>query len=50
VRTGLTIRPLQQTVIDTLAWTRTVTQPDSPGISAAREQELLSRWRGGKTG
>jgi 2'-hydroxyisoflavone reductase len=50
VRTGLTIRPLQQTVIDTLAWTRTVTQPDSPGVSAAREQELLGRWRAGKTG
>jgi 2'-hydroxyisoflavone reductase len=43
--TGLTIRPLEQTVRDTLAWTRTVEQPATPGLSQERERDLLARWR-----
>jgi 2'-hydroxyisoflavone reductase len=43
--TGLTIRPLTETVRDTLAWTHTVEQPAKPGISAADEAALLDRWQ-----
>ncbi len=42
--TGLTIRPLAETVRDTLAWTRTVEQPEKAGISAADETALLEKW------
>jgi 2'-hydroxyisoflavone reductase len=42
--TGLTIRPLAETVRDTLAWTRTVEQPEESGISAADEAALLESW------
>jgi len=42
--TGLTIRPLAETVRDTLAWTRTVEQPEKSGISAADETALLEKW------
>lgn len=42
---GLAPRPLADTVRDTLTWTRTLEQPDSPGITAEREQQLLTRWR-----
>lgn len=45
VATGLDIRDLQQTVLDTLAWTRTVEQPERPGLDAAAEAALLDRWR-----
>ena len=41
---GLSPRPLADTVRDTLAWTRTVEQPDEPGLSPDREQELLAAW------
>jgi 2'-hydroxyisoflavone reductase len=43
--TGLTLRPLDETVRDTLAWTRTVEQPAEPGLGADRETELLAQWR-----
>jgi 2'-hydroxyisoflavone reductase len=43
--TGLTIRPLDETARDTLAWTRTVAQPASPGLPPERERDLLARWR-----
>ena len=43
--TGLTIRPLAETVRDTLAWTRTVEQPAQPGLSATDEAALLARWQ-----
>ena len=42
--TGLVIRPLAETVRDTLAWTRTVEQPEKSGISAADETALLEKW------
>ncbi len=42
--TGLKIRPLAETVRDTLAWTRTVEQPEKSGISAADETALLEKW------
>jgi 2'-hydroxyisoflavone reductase len=43
--TGLTIRPLAETVRDTLAWTRTVEQPAKPGLAPADEAVLLEKWR-----
>jgi 2'-hydroxyisoflavone reductase len=42
--TGLVIRPLAETVSDTLAWSRTVEAPSTPGLPRHRETELLSRW------
>ena len=43
--TGLTIRPLSETVRDTLAWTRTdAAQPEASGLSPADEASLLDRW------
>ena len=39
---GLSPRPLADTVRDTLAWTRTVEQPDEPGLSPDLEQQLLA--------
>jgi 2'-hydroxyisoflavone reductase len=44
VATGLRARPLADTVRDTWAWAQTVEQPDSPGLPADREAELLARW------
>jgi len=44
--TGLTIRPLAETVRDTLAWIRTVEQPATSGLSPADEAALLEKWRG----
>ena len=40
--TGLSARPLADTVRDTWAWTRTVDQPDHPGLTADQEAELLA--------
>jgi hypothetical protein len=38
---GLAFRPLEQTVLDTLAWDRT--QPgDRPTLTPEREQEILA--------
>lgn len=42
--TGLVIRPLDETVRDTLSWTRTVDQPDRPGWPPAEESAALRRW------
>ena len=41
---GLTPRDLADTIRDTLAWTRTVDQPDSPGLDPQAEKELLAAW------
>lgn len=41
---GLSPRPLADTVRDTLAWTRTVTQPADAGLAPDREHELLALW------
>jgi nucleoside-diphosphate-sugar epimerase len=45
--TGLTPRPLRDTVADTLDWMRRIDAelPDSWGLSAEREAELLTEWR-----
>ena len=46
---GLTFRPLEMTAVDTLAWFKQ--QPADrqaklkAGLTAAREQEVLSRWQ-----
>jgi 2'-hydroxyisoflavone reductase len=44
---GLRIRPLADTISDTLAWAQTnlENQPLKAGIDAEREQTLLRRWR-----
>jgi 2'-hydroxyisoflavone reductase len=47
LRTGLVIRPLADTVNDTLAWLRTVEQPDKPGLAPSDEAALLEKWRAG---
>ena len=43
---GLTFRPLEETVADTLAWdnTRTSDTQQENGVSAERESELLALW------
>jgi 2'-hydroxyisoflavone reductase len=41
---GLRMRPLAETVRDTLAWTAHQTQPPTPGLDAERERELLEAW------
>jgi 2'-hydroxyisoflavone reductase len=43
--TGLSFRPLAATIRDTLAWTRTVEQPEKSGLSAADETALLEKWQ-----
>jgi len=44
---GLQLRPLAETIADTLAWDRTreQTSPMSAGITPERERELLDAWR-----
>jgi 2'-hydroxyisoflavone reductase len=44
---GLRIRPLSDTISDTLAWARTELEerPLQAGINAERERTLLQRWR-----
>jgi hypothetical protein len=46
-RDGLTVRPLQATIEDTLSWdaTRTAGVPRRTNLDPAREQELLELWR-----
>jgi 2'-hydroxyisoflavone reductase len=39
--TGLTPRPLADTIRDTLAWTRTVTLPEGTGVTPEQERRLL---------
>ena len=43
--TGLSPRPLADTVHDTLEWTRTVEMPDGTGLTEAQERALLDRSR-----
>ncbi len=43
--TGLTPRPLADTVRDTLAWTRTVEEPPGTGVTPETESDLLARQR-----
>jgi hypothetical protein len=38
---GLTFRPLEETVVDTLAWDRTVAG-DRPTLAHEREQKILA--------
>jgi 2'-hydroxyisoflavone reductase len=42
--TGLTPRPLADTVRDTWAWVQSATPPTAPGISPERERDLLAAW------
>ena len=46
LRDGLVIRPLPETILDTLSWTNS--RPTSyswrAGLAADREQDLLDRW------
>lgn len=44
--TGLSPRPLAETARDTLAWIRTVEQPEGVGLDPEREAELLAAWHG----
>jgi 2'-hydroxyisoflavone reductase len=46
VRTGLTTRPLAQTIADTLPWERELglDRPRKAGLSRERERELLAAW------
>ena len=39
--TGLSPRPLEETVRDTLAWTRTVEMPAGTGVTPEQERALL---------
>jgi nucleoside-diphosphate-sugar epimerase len=48
--TGLRIRPLEETVRDTLAWTRSVEQPGTPGLAPERERDLLAAWHARSAG
>jgi 2'-hydroxyisoflavone reductase len=43
---GLTFRPLSETILDTLAWdsTRSVTQERESGLKPEREARLLQEW------
>jgi 2'-hydroxyisoflavone reductase len=43
--TGLTPRPLENTIRDTLEWARVNEQPADAGLSADREAEILAAWR-----
>lgn len=46
IREGLTFRPLEETIRDTLAWARTLDElPGSAGLDPERERELLSLYR-----
>ena len=47
VRAGLTFRPIEETVRDTLAWdaTRPAVEPFKAGLSREREANLLKEWR-----
>ena len=39
--TGLTPRPLADTIRDTLAWARSSTMPDGTGLTEEQERRLL---------
>ncbi|MGD9794153.1 MAG: NAD-dependent epimerase/dehydratase family protein [Acidimicrobiia bacterium] len=42
---GLRIRPLSETIADTLEWTRTHDRPAHIGLDPKREAAILERWR-----
>jgi 2'-hydroxyisoflavone reductase len=42
---GLRIRPIAQTVADTLRWTRECDSPRGDALTREREAELLAEWR-----
>ena len=45
IAAGLKFRPLSETIADTFAWRRTVAdEPLQAGLTAGREQFLLSKW------
>ena len=44
IAAGLHLRPLADTIRDTLEWSRTQQQPQTPGLSPQREAEMLARW------
>lgn len=44
-RSGLTPRPLADTVRDTLAWAESAEPPPTPGLTPEREALLLDRWK-----
>jgi 2'-hydroxyisoflavone reductase len=46
VESGLSFRPLEETVRDTLAWRGDGALSNDVGLSRERESELLERWRG----
>jgi 2'-hydroxyisoflavone reductase len=46
VGSGLSFRPLEQTVRDTLAWRGDGALSDAVGLAPEREAELLEKWRG----
>jgi 2'-hydroxyisoflavone reductase len=41
---GLVLRPLEETVHDTLSWTRTSEAPPDQGLTPQRDAELLAQW------
>lgn len=45
LQSGLAFRPLRETIDDTLSWRKTKPGELKAGIDAAREKELLGRWR-----
>lgn len=45
VATGLTFRPLRETILRTLNWRKTIPDQLNAGISAEREAELLGKWK-----
>jgi 2'-hydroxyisoflavone reductase len=49
IAAGLTFRPLEATILDTLAWSRSApaaeTSRPGVGLSREKEQELLAAWR-----
>ena len=47
VESGLSFRPLAETVRDTLAWRGDGAIAEGVGLSPEREAKLLERWRGG---
>jgi 2'-hydroxyisoflavone reductase len=42
---GMRIRPLSETITDTLEWTRTHDRPATVGLDPNRETAILERWR-----
>jgi hypothetical protein len=45
VAAGLRVRPIADTVADTLRWTREHDAPRGDALTREREAELLAEWR-----